>query len=85
MSNGMATKAPESLALQITKENNMASRTAEGKHTTRFIVLTKGYAGLAWTRSISMPGFYATKEEAQNAISGKQNWFPGVQFKVRQK
>ena len=41
MSNGMATKAPESLALQITKENNMASRTAEGKHTTRFIVLKK--------------------------------------------
>ena len=63
----------------------MASRTAEGKHTTRFIILTKGYEGLVWTRSISMPGFYATKEEAQNAIREKQDWFPGVPFKVRQK
>ena len=54
----------------------MASRTAEGKHTTRFIILTKGYEGLVWTRSISMPGFYATKEEAQNAIREKQEWFP---------
>ena len=29
----------------------MASRTAEGKHTTRFIIEVKGYEGLVWTRS----------------------------------
>lgn len=61
------------------------SRTAEGKHTTRFIILRKNASDTTFTRSVSLPGFYATKELAQAAIDATASNYPDVQFKVRQK
>jgi hypothetical protein len=61
------------------------SRTAEGKHTKRFIVLKKGTSDTDFTRSVSLPGFYGTRELAQAAIDANAVNYPNVQYKVRQK
>ncbi len=46
----------------------MASRTADGKHTKRFIVLKKSESDDKFVRSISVPQYFETKELAQAAI-----------------
>ena len=63
----------------------MTSRTPEGKHTKRFIVLVKGVYGGTYYRSgnVVINGFFATKEEAQAAIV--LHGSPGMTYKVRQK
>ena len=63
----------------------MASRTAEGKHVTRFIVLKKNSEDTKFVRSFSVPQFFATRELAQAAVEGIQQRYPNVQYKVRQK
>jgi hypothetical protein len=60
---------------KLKRRITMASRTADGKHTKRFIILKKGLSDLEFTRSYNLSGFYETKERAQAAIS----------YKVRQK
>ena len=61
------------------------SRTADGKHTKRFIILRKGSCDEKFTRSIAFPYFYETKELAQSAIAAMQARCPGIHYKVRQK
>ena len=63
----------------------MTSRTAEGKHTKRFIILVLNPFDNNFVRSYGLPGFYSTKEEAQAAISVHAPKFPDVLYKVRQK
>jgi hypothetical protein len=62
----------------------MASRTPEGKHVTRFIVLKKALSDEKFVRSYNIPEFFATREEAQAAIV-KRSDSQYVQYKVRQK
>ena len=64
----------------------MASRTPEGKHVTRFIVLKKK-DGLdeKFVRSLSVPGYFETRELAQAAADESKAQYPEVQYKVRQK
>ena len=65
----------------------MASRTAEGKHTKRFIIMVKGVVG-GYTRSGNdgLRGFFATKEEAQAALDPQKGLISeGLTYKVRQK
>ena len=61
------------------------SRTPEGKHVKRFIVLKKAHFDEKFTRSASLPGYYLTKEEAQAAVAANQHNFPEVAYKIRQK
>jgi hypothetical protein len=63
----------------------MASRTPEGKHVTRFIVLKKNPADTEFVRSNSVPGHFETRELAQAAADGAKDKYPEVQYKVRQK
>jgi hypothetical protein len=63
----------------------MQSRTAEGKHTKRFIIEVRGSNG-NWFRSGNrgLRGFFSTREEANLALAtGAPS--PDVQYKVRQK
>ena len=60
----------------------MQSRTPEGKHTKRFIVLLKLYANNT-VRSQNIPEFFATKEEAQAAIADRGA--KDCEYRVRQK
>ena len=59
----------------------MTSRTPEGKHTKRFIVLKKELNGYIRSNTISQA--YPTREEAQSAINTLGT--PGVEYKIRQK
>lgn len=59
----------------------MNSRTADGKHTARFIVLIKTMAG--YERSFSIPEYFPTRDAAQTAITTRGLF--GVEYKVRQK
>jgi hypothetical protein len=65
----------------------MASRTAEGKHTTRFIVLKKSVLNgdQQFVRSLTIPEAFETKELAQAAIDARRSEVPTTQYKVRQK
>ena len=65
----------------------MQSRTPEGKHTTRFIVLKKsGTNGdTTFVRSTNIPEAFETKELAQAAIEARGSNLPTTQYKVRQK
>ncbi len=63
----------------------MASRTPEGKHVARFIILKKNATDEKFIRAYGLPGFYATREEAQKALDAYTVKFSDVQFKIRQK
>jgi hypothetical protein len=63
------------------------SRTAEGKHTKRFIV-EFSYNDGTWQRSgnTGISGFFPTREEAEEAIKPKHdNISHTFQYRVRQK
>jgi hypothetical protein len=83
------TLATETLSLEpklkYKGEYNMASRTPEGKHVTRFIVLKKALSDEKFVRSYNIPEFFATREEAQAAIVKARPDNQYVQYKVRQK
>jgi hypothetical protein len=83
------TLATETLSLEpklkYKGEYNMASRTPEGKHVTRFIVLKKALSDEKFVRSYNIPEFFATREEAQAAIVKGRSDNQDVQYKVRQK
>lgn len=63
----------------------MKSRTADGKHTKRFIVLVKDdfYGKYIRSGNDVIEGFFATKEEALKAV--KLHGSAGLTYKVRQK
>jgi hypothetical protein len=61
----------------------MQSRTPEGKHTKRFIVLRKSLIDGKYERSVNIPEFFPTREEAQAAVA--QRGDAGITYKVRQK
>ena len=63
------------------------SRTPEGKHVTRFIVLRKNASDTKFVRSVAVPDYFATKELAQAEVAMKElaALYPNVQYKVRQK
>ena len=64
----------------------MASRTAEGKHTTRFIIEFK--YGNDWVRSINdgLTGHFPTREAAQAALDPEKGLASeGLTYRVRQK
>ena len=63
----------------------MASRTPEGKHTPRYIVLKKILGEEKYTRSASLSGYYLTRAGAEAAVAEVQPLFPTVQYKIRQK
>ena len=65
----------------------MASRTLEGKHVTRFIVLKKSIdnGDTKFVRSINIPEFFTTREAAAEAIVVRRSGNPTAQYKVRQK
>jgi hypothetical protein len=63
----------------------MTSRTPEGKHVARFIILKKAQGKEKFVRSMSLPGFYLTRAEAETAVNNNQGQFPNVQYKIRQK
>jgi len=65
----------------------MASRTFEGKHTTRFIIEIKSDADGKYFRSLALNGFYATREEGQVAILNHiaNGGGVGLKFRVRMK
>jgi hypothetical protein len=67
----------------------MASRTPEGKHTTRFIVLKKSEnkGDTKFVRSINIPEYFETKQLALDAIAerGVKNPTGTLVYKVRQK
>lgn len=67
----------------------MASRTPEGKHVARFIVLKKAVGEEKYTRSVSLPGFYLNRVEAEQAVAAYQLHYPvasyNATYKVRQK
>lgn len=65
----------------------MTSRTPEGKHTKRFIVLKKSESNgdTTFVRSINIPEAFETKELAQAAIEARRSNFSTTQYKVRQK
>ena len=62
----------------------MASRTPEGKHVTRFIVLKKNPADTEFVRSNTVPGHFETRELAQAAADESKLQYPSVQYKVSQ-
>jgi hypothetical protein len=61
----------------------MASRTFEGKHTTRFIIEVKGESGI-WNRSYVHNKFYATRELANIALSAGEKMV-ALKYRVRMK
>ena len=63
----------------------MTSRTLEGKHVTRFIVLEKASFDEKFVRSNAVPGHFETRELAQSGIDRIQAAYPNVTYKVRQK
>jgi hypothetical protein len=63
----------------------MTSRTAEGKHTKRFIVLKKGASDTSFTRSYNIPEAFATRELAEAAIVARRTPSQDTLYKVRQK
>jgi septal ring-binding cell division protein DamX len=65
----------------------MLSRTPEGKHTKRFIVLKKSESNgdTKYVRSVVVSGFFPTKEEAQAAVEARGSKLEGTTYKVRQK
>lgn len=65
----------------------MASRTADGKHVTRFIIMVKSDGG-EYCRSGNdgLSGFFLTREEAQAALDPQKGLTSeGLTYKVRQK
>ena len=64
----------------------MTSRTAEGKHTKRFIIELKNFDG-KWIRSgnFGLSGFFATREEAQAALNVPNAASTGSKYRVRMK
>jgi hypothetical protein len=64
----------------------MQSRTAEGKHTKRYIVLVAG-EDKQYVRSGNpgLDGFFTTKEEAQKVLDASPNKSQGLTYKIRQK
>lgn len=64
----------------------MTSRTPEGKHTKRFIVLKKeAEIDSKFERSYSISEAFATRELALAAIAARGTQRTGVTYKVRQK
>lgn len=66
----------------------MVSRTADGKHTKRFIIEVKYAAGNGYFRSTNTgtSGFFATKEEAQEALKPEHGYVSeGLTYRIRQK
>ena len=65
----------------------MTSRTPEGKHTKRFIVLKKSEGNLdtKFVRSVNIPEAFETKELAQSAIAERRSVVTTTQYKIRQK
>lgn len=64
----------------------MASRTAEGKHTKRFIIMVKSVGDYSRSGNDGLRGFFATKEEAQAALDPQKGLISeGLTYKVRQK
>ena len=63
----------------------MTSRTADGKHTKRFIVLKKNESNEKFIRSVIIPEYFETKELAQAAIKARGSDNPLTVYKVRQK
>ena len=63
----------------------MKSRTADGKHTKRFIVLVNAGGDGKYIRSSNnvIEGFFPTKKEALKAV--KLHGSAGLKYKVRQK
>ena len=64
------------------------SRTAEGKHTKRFIVEVHSVRLNTWQRSgkYGLTGYFATREEAQDAINPANGLASGfLTYRVRQK
>lgn len=61
----------------------MTSRTPEGKHTKRFIILKKNSQETKFVRSTSIPEAFPTREEAQAAIDSRGSEL--VDYKIRQK
>lgn len=61
----------------------MTSRTPEGKHTKRFIILKRDVYTNSYTRSQNIPEAFPTREEAQTAIDNRGS--SGVTYKIRQK
>ena len=65
----------------------MASRTPEGKHVTRFIILVAAGEDKQFVRSgdDGLTGFFLTKEEAQAALDTPGNKSEGLTYRIRQK
>jgi hypothetical protein len=67
----------------------MVSRTPEGKHVTRFIVLKKSSnrGDEKFVRSYNIPEFFATRELALAAVAerGVRNPVGTLEYRVRQK
>jgi hypothetical protein len=65
----------------------MVSRTAEGKHTKRFIVEVFRIMFDKWERSGNyvISGFFPTREEAQTAIDSGLYTSENLKYRVRQK
>lgn len=63
----------------------MTSRTADGKHTKRFIVLKKREVDEKFFRSVNIPEYFETKEQAQEAITARRSSNPLTVYKIRQK
>jgi hypothetical protein len=63
------------------------SRTAEGKHTPRFIIEFLSGATGKWRRSMneSWTGYFATREAAQSSLTSGVHDFYGLTYRVRQK
>ena len=63
----------------------MTSRTAEGKHTTRFIIEVSGDEGI-WLRSGNdgLTGHFPTREAAQSALDAGDK-SEGLVYRIRQK
>jgi hypothetical protein len=63
----------------------MTSRTAEGKHTKRFIVLKKGASDTSFVRSKNIPEAFETRELAEAAVVERRSPVEITLYKVRQK
>jgi hypothetical protein len=65
----------------------MTSRTPEGKHTKRFIVLKKSLSNgdTKFVRSLVIPEFFAARELALAAVEERGSKREGTTYKVRQK
>ena len=66
----------------------MTSRTAEGKHTTRFIIEVQGGDDGIWVRSVNdgLTGHFPTRKAAQAALDPEKGLASeGVTYRVRQK